>query len=142
MKRIEEAVEIRYVYEAIDGKKFTSENDCQLYEEYLAIKDKVWSDFIFFHQDYKTKDFIIVEEPEAFDYAVVVENTYAKYRKFLPRDFADLKRKGGLYYRDYSNAFSGGNGWNGWRYVCDCREIENLIKFNEKFKSYERERVK
>lgn len=142
MKLIKEEVEIRYAYEAIDGKRFTYESDCLLYEKYLAIKDEVWSDFIFFHQDYDTKEFTIVEKPDYFDYAIVVNDTYEEYRKFLPEDFSQLKHKGALYHRDYSNAFNGGYGWNGWNYVCNRWEFENLLKFHEKFDFDGKERAR
>ena len=133
MKVVKEEVEVRYAYEAIDGKRFSYEDDCRKYEEYLAVKDKVWSDFIFFHQDYETKNFVIVEKPDYFDYALVIGDAYEEYRRFLPEDFSQLKKKGGLYKRDYSNAYNGGYGWNGWDYMCNRWELENLIKFNEQF---------
>lgn len=145
MERIEKIItDTEVVYKAIDGTEFEYKYECIEYEYFLEHQEDILSKIIF----YKEKDGIFtqitVDELDYFDYCYLTDDTYIKYHKYFNnwnekyqekvRDFHQLVNIG-IYKRDYSEAFNGGYGWNGWKYIGRLDQIklwENLRKTIDK----------
>ena len=119
MERIETIItEVKVVYKAINGKEFDTQEECENYEYALEHIEDILSKIIFFKKQNDTFTQIGIEELGWFDYCYLIDDTYVKYHKYLGwtvkyknqlEDFCDIKRTG-FYYRNYSNAYSGGYG--------------------------------
>lgn len=138
MERIEKIItETEIVYKAIDGKEFGYKYECEEYEYFLEHKEDILSKIIFFTEKDGVFTQIAIDDLGWFDYCYLTDDVYVKYHKYFDwdtkygdklKDFNDLKYMG-IYKRDYSNAYNGGYGFNGWKYVGTLKQIklwENL----------------
>ena len=128
-----EKIEVVYVYKASDGKEFKEQRECKKYEDFLAIgKGKILNEFKFFKID--NNQIIELQEPEHFCYCVVIGSKYEEYRHYLDYPYTpyenqnqySLLEREGLYYNDWSNAYSGDHGFNGWELIIPTYNSDNL----------------
>jgi hypothetical protein len=136
MEKIITIIEEQIQYKAIDGTVFNRCQDCLEYEEYLAIKDEVMAEFKFYNYNEKTKQFLEIpkEELQLWSYGIAIGDKYEQYRKFLPKDFSDIRETYTLYKRDYSAGLSGGYGHNGWFKIGNREKSDILFNFFKDFK--------
>ena len=135
MNKVEERTEIINIkYIAENGKSFESEKDCIEYEFFIKNKEKILSKIIFFREVEKNSfKEISYSEIKPFDYCCLLDDTYIQYHKHFdnyaePCGIYDLRcvQKKGIYYLDYSNAYSGGYGFNGWEFLGTVDLIDKL----------------
>ena len=146
MERIEKIItDTEVIYKAIDGKEFEDKYECEEYEYFLEHQEDILSKIIFYKEKDGVFTQITIDELDYFDYCYLTDDIYIKYHKYFDgwwnkkyqkktSDFYQLK-KIGIYKRDYSEAFNGGYGWNGWKYIGRLEQIklwENLRKTIDK----------
>lgn len=144
MERIETIItETKIKYVAVNGKEFDTQEECENYEYALEHIEDILSKIIFFKEKNGIFTQINIDKLGWFDYCYLIDDTYVKYHKYLTwnvkyknqlEDFHDIKHIG-FYHRDYSNAYSGGYGSNGWYYIGTSEKIklwENLRKALDK----------
>ena len=126
------------VYIAEDGTKWYSENLCKDYEELLKDPSPIKS-LKFFDSKGDPIDVFALGEIPKFSYLFIAENRNKYYHWSVVKtiigkqdndtDSYDLPLLQGIYYNDWSEAFNGGRGFNGWRRIEESIEsLEDKIK--------------
>lgn len=134
----EKVITTEITYIADDGKTFRRKKDCEIYEKYapLSIYDII-------------KDYCIIEEEDIEDFKnnITPHFSYIVVTKKIPDDkvyYCELLCTDGvpnltlknqeptLFYNDYSNAYAGGYGANGWVEKGSKKDIQNKIEEYEK----------
>ena len=126
------------VYIAEDGVKWYSENLCKDYEELLKDPSPIKS-LKFFDSKGDPIDVFALGEIPKFSYLFIAENRTKYYHWSVVKaiigkedndtDSYDLPCLKGIYYNDWSEAFNGGRGSNGWRRIEESIEsLEDKIK--------------
>lgn len=116
-------VEFERRYIANDGKAWKTQIECEQYEELLADPSAL-KDLSFFDGDGNPIDIFQLKEIPAFSY-LVLTNGIKRYRPTVVKAIVgvsygsdmssyDLPTEQGIWYNDWTNAYSGGYGSNGW----------------------------
>lgn len=131
MKIIKVPVRFETRYISNDGTEWQSQEQCEQYEQLLA-DDSPLRELSFYDSEGKPLDIFALKEIPAFSYLVLkndiehydpeVVKTIIGYWTNANASFC-LPTTEGVWYNDWSNAYNGGYGFNGW--VC-CDTIEDL----------------
>lgn len=118
MQVIQEIIEVKEIYVAEDGRKFKSKDACSIYEKYSKI-DLMQLVEKYIKVSAATREKIEKREVPKFEYALGVEEMPYDMQRYLKMTQLDkivpiVTMKNVLYYCDWTNAFSGGDGFNGW----------------------------
>lgn len=116
-------VEFEKRYIANDGKVWQTQIECEQYEELLA-DPSVLKDLSFFDGDGNPIDIFQSKEIPAFSY-LVLTNNIKRYRPAVVKAIVGnsygcdissytLPTEQGIWYNDWTNAYNGGYGSNGW----------------------------
>lgn len=141
MKTERKIIEEKIIYVADNGKKFKNEYDCEIYEEYfpMTIYDII-------------QEYCIIEERDIEDYKnnKIPHFSYLILMKEIPEDkrrYCEIIEKGcscngvpsplycenpTLFYNDWSNAYNGGYGSNGWKKIGTKEDILKRIEQDKK----------
>lgn len=133
-EKIATQFETRYV--ADDGKVWQTERQCQQYEELLNDPSPLKALSFFDHKGEPIDVFALHEIPyfaylvldheiQRYDEVVVKAILGASYG--AEQSYA-LPTREGIWYNDWSQAYSGGYGFNGWREQSSIQTLENRIK--------------
>ena len=130
------ATQYETYYIANDGKQWRCEHLCKQYEELLADPTPL-KKLKFFDGKGEPIDVFAIKEIPAFCYLVLTEEP-PKYNWEVikaiigNRDNDEssyhLPIYSGVWYNDWSNAYNGGYGYNGWEVVESIQTLENQIK--------------
>ena len=144
-----EKIATRYetYYISNDGKKWQSKEWCEQYEELLADSSPI-KNLKFFDSDGEPIDVFALGEIPCFCYLVVtdrIKNYHWSVVKAIvggggndERTY-DLPTSKGVWYNDWSEAFSGGYGYNGWKQEDSIEYLESKIKsYQNKIKFLEK----
>jgi hypothetical protein len=141
------ATQYETFYIANDGKKWRSEEWCRQYEELLADPSPI-KNLKFFDSEGSPIDVFALGEIPPFCYLVLTD-TIKHYHWSIVKEIIgnrdndeasyNLPTSKGIWYNDWSEAFNGGYGFNGWRYQdsietlkAEIKSRQNKIKFLEK----------
>lgn len=116
-------VEFETRYIANDGKVWQTRIECEQYEELLADPSPL-RDLSFFDSNGNPIDIFQMKEIPAFSY-LVLTNGIKRYRPAVVKAIVgvsygndmssyDLPTEQGIWYNDWTNAYNGGYGSNGW----------------------------
>ena len=141
-------VEFEERYIANDGKVWRTKIECEQYEELLADPSPL-KDLSFFDNEGNPIDIFQLKHIPAFSY-LVLTNGIKRYLptvvKAIVGDPYDcdtssysLPTEQGIWYNDWSNAYEGAYGANGWRrqpsiksMQCEINSYQNKIKLFQK----------
>lgn len=144
MEIIKIPVEYKTYYVANDGKKWRYQKQCEQYEQLLADPSPL-RELSFYDDEGKPLDVFALKDIPDFSY-LVLRNDIEDYDPEVVKDIIGyqyyseqsyhLPTTKGIWYNDWSNAYSGGYGSNGWK-QCDTidalllkiEECQNKIKF-------------
>ena len=130
-------VQIAKTYIANDGKEFSKKRDCEIYEKYYPqtiydiIKDYCVIEKESDIEKYKNNKvpvftYLLVTKAipdDKIDYCEIIEKDSKSY---IPNiDYSD---KPTLFFNNWTNAFNGGYGFNGWERVGDKDRLEKKIE--------------
>ena len=149
VEKIPVEFETRYI--ANDGKMWQTQTECEQYEELLADPSPL-KDLSFFANDGNPIDIFQLKEIPAFSYLVLSSNI-KRYRPTVVKAIVgsyrgsdissyDLPTEQGIWYNDWTNAYNGAYGSNGWtrqpsveslqRTIISCqKKIEKFQKMNQ-----------
>ena len=141
-------VEFETRYIANDGKVWQTRIECEQYEELLADPSPL-KDLSFFDNNGNPIDIFQLKEIPTFSY-LVLTNDIKRYRPTVVKVIVgvsygsdmssyDLPTEQGIWYNDWSNAYSGAYGSNGWvrqpsieLLQCKINSCQNKIKLFQK----------
>ena len=141
-------VEFETRYIANDGKVWQTRIECEQYEELLADPSPL-KDLSFFDSDGNPIDIFQMKEIPTFSY-LVLTNDIKRYQPTVVKaivgdgygggtDSYALPTEQGIWYNDWSNAYSGAYGSNGWvrqpsieSLQCKINSCQNKIKLFQK----------
>jgi hypothetical protein len=141
-------VEFEERYIANDGKVWRTQIECEQYEELLADTSPL-KNLSFFDKDGNPIDIFQLKEIPAFSYLVLTNDIKRYQPKVVKAIVGDpygsdmssytLPTRQGVWYNDWSNAYNGSFGFNGWT-QCETintllntiQSCQNKIKFLEK----------
>ena len=148
MKVERKVIEEKVIYVADNGKKFDNEYDCEIYEKYfpMTIYDIIQEYYII--EEKNIEDYRNNKIPH-FSYLILIKELPKDKKRYceiiekkpncsgLPSYDYDLEDPV-LFYNDWSDAYNGGYGRNGWEvrgtkeYILKCieRDKKLLEKFN------------
>jgi hypothetical protein len=117
MQVIQEIIEVKETYVAEDGRKFKSKDACSIYEKYSKI-DLMQLVEKYVKVSAATREKIDKRQFPKFEYALGLEEMPYDMQRYLKMTQLDeivpIVTGKNLYYCDWTNAFSGGYGFNGW----------------------------
>ena len=145
MREIEKVIETEKIYIANDGRKFDNEYLCRIYETYApkTIYD-VLKDYI--KADEQVLNKLKGNEFPAFSYIVILKNIPKEIRSYI--NIIEKKSNSSgcpntdyinfpcLFYNNWSNAYSGSYGRNGWIKVGTKEDLQNEKELIEKTLKY------
>ena len=116
-------VEFETRYIANDGKMWQTQTECEQYEELLADPSPL-KDLSFFDNDGNPINIFQLKEIPAFSY-LVLTNDIKRYRPTVVKAIVGsfhgcdmssytLPTEQGIWYNDWTNAYNGAHGSNGW----------------------------
>ena len=133
METIKIPVEYKTYYVANDGKKWKSQKQCEQYEQLLADPSPL-RELSFYDNKGKPLDVFALKDIPAFSYLVLrndikdydpeVVKAIIGYSYYSEQSY-HLPTTQGIWYNDWSNAYSGGYGFNGW---VQCDTIDTLLR--------------
>ena len=141
-------VEFEERYIANDGKVWQTRIECEQYEELLADPSPL-KDLSFFDCDGNPIDIFQMKEIPAFSY-LVLTNDIKRYQPAVVKAIIDypygcdtssytLPTEQGIWYNDWSNAYNGAYGSNGWvkqsnieTLQCEINSCQRKIKLFQK----------
>lgn len=130
------ATQYETYYIANDGKKWCREDWCKQYEELLADSSSI-KNLQFFNGDGEPIDVFALGEIPYFCYLVLTDEIKNYHWSVIKAIIGnkendevsyDLPTSKGVWYNDWSEAFNGGYGYNGWKRVDSIEYLENKIK--------------
>ena len=137
METIKIPVEYKTYYVANDGKKWKSQKQCEQYEQLLADPSPL-RELSFYDNKGKPLDVFALKDIPVFSYLVLrndiedydpeVVKAIIGYSYYSEQSY-HLPTTQGIWYNDWSNAYSGGYGFNGW---VQCDTIDTLLRKIEK----------
>lgn len=131
METIKIPVEYETRYVADDGKTWKYQKQCEQYEQLLADPSPL-RELSFYDAEGKPLDVFALKEIPHFSY-LVLRNDIEHYdpevvraiigHSYYSEESFRLPTTQGIWYNDWSNAYSGGYGFNGW---VQCDTIDTL----------------
>lgn len=130
------ATQYETYYIANDGTQWRSEDLCREYEE-LLIDSSPIKNLKFFNHDGEPIDVFALGEIPCFCYLVLTENIKEYHWSIIKKIIGgrgnnetsyNLPTSQGIWYNDWSNAYSGGYGYNGWERVESIEYLESKIR--------------
>jgi hypothetical protein len=128
-------------YRSIDGKIWQTEQQCLQYEALLADPSPL-KNLAFYNGEGAPIDIFALKEIPAFVYLLIKEESEVKYDPLVIKTLIgaigsvdasyNLPILKGLWFNDWSNAYNGGYGFNGWE---RCDSIDSL---QQQIASYQR----
>ena len=146
VEKIPVEFETRYI--ANDGKMWQTQAECEQYEELLADPSPL-KNLSFFDNDGNPIDIFQLKEIPAFSY-LVLSNNIKRYQSTVVRaivrypyacdtDSYRLPTEQGIWYNDWTNAYNGAHGSNGWvrqpsiaSLQCEINSCQRKIKLFQK----------
>lgn len=146
VEKIPVEFETRYI--ANDGKMWQTQTECEQYEELLADQSPL-KNLSFFDSDGNPIDIFQLKEIPAFSY-LVLTNDIKRYRSTVVKAIVGnsygcdtssyaLPTEQGIWYNDWSNAYNGAYGSNGWvrqpsikSLQCEINSCQRKIKLFQK----------
>lgn len=132
MEIIKIPIEFETRYISNDGKEWKYQNQCEQYEQLLADSSPL-RELSFYNAEGESLDVFALKDIPAFSYLVLkkdieyydpeVVKTVIGYWYNSNESFR-LPTTKGIWYNDWSNAYSGGYGFNGW---VRCDTIDTLL---------------
>lgn len=133
-----EKVPVQYetTYVAIDGKQWSTERQCLQYEALLNDPSPL-KKLSFFNGKAEPIDIFAQHRIPDFAYLVIKEPLQEYDWRVVAKIIGDrnpheasytLPTKKGVWYNDWSNAYNGGYGFNGWRKQESVATLERKIK--------------
>lgn len=141
-------VEFEERYIANDGKVWRTQTECEQYEELLADPSPLKS-LSFFDSEGNPIDIFKLKEIPAFSY-LVLPNNIKRYQSTVVRaivgyhyacdtDSYRLPTEQGIWYNDWSNAYNGAYGSNGWVRQPSIESLQNeIIEYQRKIKLFQK----
>lgn len=119
-------------YISVDGKEWDTERQCLQYEALLTDLSPL-KNLSFYDSEGTPIDIFALKEIPPFVYLLVKEDSEVKYDPFVIKIILGaignydasytLPTRKGLWFNDWSNAYNGGYGFNGWEL---CESINSL----------------
>jgi hypothetical protein len=132
MEIVKVPIEFETHYIANDGKKWKYAKQCEQYEQLLADPSPL-RDLSFYDSEGKPLDIFALKDIPAFSY-LVLKNNIERYDPevvkaiigywYSSEESFRLPTTKGIWYNDWSNAYEGGRGFNGW---VRCDSIDTLL---------------
>ena len=137
MKVKTKVIRTEKLYIANDGKEFSKERDCEIYEKYYpqTIYDII-KDYCIIEKESDVKNYknntvpvftylLVTKEipDDKIDYCKIIEKGSKSY---IPN--IDYNNKPTLFYNNWTNACNGGYGFNGWEKIGDKERLEKKIE--------------
>lgn len=132
MEIIKIPIEFETRYVSNDGKKWKYQKQCEQYEQLLANPSPL-RELSFYDAKGKLLDIFVLKDIPAFSY-LVLKNDIERYDPEVVKTIIGcwhntdesfrLPTTKGIWYNDWSNAHSGGYGFNGW---VRCDTIDTLL---------------
>jgi hypothetical protein len=140
MKIVKVPIEFEEKYISIDGKTWGARHQCEQYEELLA-DNSILKDLPFYDEKGNRLDIFALKQIPAFSYLVLnqdIKNYDSEVIRIIlngrgSNEYFQLPSTKGIWYNNWTNAYNGSYGFNGWE---KCLTIEQL---NNKIKSYQRQ---
>jgi hypothetical protein len=135
MKTIKIATEFSIKYASIDGKQWDNKTQCKQYEQLLADPSPL-KELCFYDDDGKRIDIFALHDIPMSVYLVLTHDIPQYNAKVIkeiinnPRSDEtsfNLPTKKGIWYNDWSNAYNGSFGGNGWTKCLSIDEIQHEI---------------
>ena len=146
VEKIPVEFETRYI--ANDGKVWQTQIECEQYEELLADPSPL-RDLSFFDSNGNPIDIFQMKEIPAFSY-LVLTNDFKRYQPTVVKAIVGephgcdtssytLPTKRGIWHNDWTNAYNGAYGFNGWveqpsiaSLQCEINSCQRKIKLFQK----------
>ena len=131
MEIVKIPIEFATQYISNDGKKWKYQEQCEQYEQLLADPSPL-RELSFYDGEGKSLDIFALKDIPAFSY-LVLKNDIERYDHEVVKTIVGcwhnseesfrLPTTKGIWYNDWSNAYNGGYGFNGW---VQCDTIDTL----------------
>jgi hypothetical protein len=138
IEKIATQYETRYI--SNDGKMWETEQECQQYEELLADPTPL-KKLSFYDSEGNSIDIFARKEIPPFAYLVLTEPIKRYHGKVIKtllghRGNDDtsfmLPTKVGVWYNDWSEAYNGGYGWNGWKQEPSIDDLQWEVDYRKR----------
>ena len=141
-------VEFEERYIANDGRVWRTQTECEQYEELLADPSPL-KNLSFFDSEGNPIDIFQLKEIPAFSY-LILPNNIKRYQSTVVRaivgypyacdtDSYRLPTEQGIWYNDWSNAYNGAYGSNGWVRQPSIESLQNeIIEYQRKIKLFQK----